>query len=294
MFDLNQLRCFVAVAEELHFGRAAKRLNMTQPPLSRHIQVLERILDVTLLERTSRSVRLTPTGRSFLPEAQRLLRMAEQAAQLAKRVEAGRAGSLKIAFTAASSYSFVPALVDLAMSALPDVHLSLSEMVTRDQVEALLSGQADLGLMRPPVARAELDCLRVASERLMAAIPLGHPLAAADQVALSDFEGQPFVMYTTHDARYFHDTLVALFAQAKVLPRYVQHLSQIHSILALVKAGLGCAIVPESAANLHYDGVVLKPLRLNAPVAVELYLVWRRDHDNPAIDRVLSLVSERG
>jgi DNA-binding transcriptional LysR family regulator len=292
VFDLNQLRCFVAVAEELHFGRAARRLNMTQPPLSRHIQVLERILDVTLLERTSRSVRLTSTGRSFLPEAQRLLRMAEAAAQLAKRVESGTAGSLKIAFTAASSYSFVPTLVAAAMTALPDVHLSLSEMVTRDQVEALLSGQADLGLMRPPIARAELDSLRVVSEPLLAAIPLAHPLAQADAVALSDLDGLPFVMYTAFDARYFHDALVALFASAKVLPRYVQHLSQIHSILALVKAGLGCAIVPASAANLHYDGVALKPLRLSTPVAVELFMVWRRDHDNPMIDRLLALVRE--
>jgi DNA-binding transcriptional LysR family regulator len=146
--------------------------------------------------------------------------------------------------------------------------------------------------MRPPVARAELDCLRVAAEPLLAAIPLGHPLAAAQEVSLSDLDGQPFVMYTAHDARYFHDTLVALFAQAKVLPRYVQHLSQIHSILALVKAGLGCAVVPASAANLHYDGVALKPLRLASPVSVELYLVWRRDQDNPMIDRLLALVRE--
>src|SRR5215468_1494950 len=111
MFDLNQLRCFVTVAEELHFGRAAARLNMTQPPLSRQVQVLERIVDAPLLERTSRSVRLTPAGRNFLPEAKRILKLAESAAQVARRVAMGKTGSLKIGFTAAAAYGYLPHLI---------------------------------------------------------------------------------------------------------------------------------------------------------------------------------------
>ena len=137
MFDLNQLRCFVAVAEELHFGRAAARLNMTQPPLSRQIQVLEHIIDAPLLERTSRSVRLTPAGRSFLPEARRILKLAESASQVARRIALGKTGSLKIGFTAAAAYGFLPELVAACRAKLPEVDFSLKEMVSGDQFEAL-------------------------------------------------------------------------------------------------------------------------------------------------------------
>jgi DNA-binding transcriptional LysR family regulator len=289
VFDLNQLRCFVAVAEELHFGRAAVRLNMTQPPLSRQIQVLERVLAVTLLDRTSRSVRLTKTGRAFLPEAQRLLKMAETAAQLARRVNIGQAGSLKIAFTAASSYHFLPELVKASSLELADVDLFLREMVTKDQIEALLSGEADVGLMRPPITRSELASMRVQAEPLLAAVPDDHPLAKAEAVTLNDFDGEPFVMYAAHEARYFHDLMVSLFASAKVLPRYVQHLTQIHSILSMVRAGIGCTLVPESASAIRYEGVKFKPLRLKKPSYAELYMVWRRDQPNPMVERMLQV-----
>src|SRR3569623_1164806 len=141
MFDLNQLRCFVTVAEELHFGRAATRLNMTQPPL---------------LERTSRAVRLTPAGRSFLPEARRILKLAESASQVARRIALGKTGSLKIGFTAAAAYGFLPELVAACRAKLPEVDFSLKEMVSGDQFEALTSGQIDAGLLRPPLARPEL------------------------------------------------------------------------------------------------------------------------------------------
>jgi DNA-binding transcriptional LysR family regulator len=289
VFELSQLRCFVAVAEELHFGRAATRLGMTQPPLSRQIQVLERVLDVGLLERTSRSVRLTPAGRALLPEAQSLIRAADAAAQLARRVDAGKTGALKAVFTAASSYAFLPKLVAASMHAFADVDLSLSEMVTKDQFEALLSGRADVGLMRPPVMKSELNSACVQRESLLAAVPRGHRLAAETSIAVRDFDGEDFIMYASHDARYFHDLLVSLFSTAKVLPHYVQHLTQIHSMLALVKAGLGCTIVPESAANLRYEGVEFRPLRLKRADIVELFVVWRRVEDNPIVERFVDL-----
>ncbi|HET9511057.1 MAG TPA: LysR family transcriptional regulator, partial [Sphingomonas sp.] len=140
MFELSQLRCFVAAAEELHFGRAAQRLNMTQSPLSRQIQLLERILDVTLLERTSRNVALTPAGRVFLIEARRIVRLAESAQLAARRVAKGDAGKVAIGFTAVSGYSLVPQIVAAARAALPNIELELREMVTGDQVDALLTG----------------------------------------------------------------------------------------------------------------------------------------------------------
>jgi DNA-binding transcriptional LysR family regulator len=289
MFDLSQLRCFVAVAEELHFGRAAARLNMTQPPLSRQIQVLEHIIDASLLDRTSRSVRLTPAGRSFLPEAKRILKLAESASQVARRIAMGKAGSLKIGFTAAAAYGFLPELIAACRTRLPEVDLSLKEMVSGDQLEALASGQIDAGLLRPPIARPEFVSVRVVAEPLLAAVPDGHPFAVADTVCLKELDGQPFIMYSPYESRYFYDLLVTQFTRAEILPRYVQHLSQIHSILAMVRAGLGLAIVPEAAAGLNFSGVQLRPLRLREPAPVELFLVWRRDDENPLLPALIEI-----
>lgn len=292
MFDLAQLRCFVAVAEELHFGRAAVRLNMTQPPLSRQIQVLEHILDAALFERTSRSVRLTPAGRSFLPEAKRLLKLAASAALVAKRIAAGKAGSLKVGFTANSAHSFLPALITECRTKLPEVDLLLREMVSSDQIDALESGQIDIGLLRPPIARAELDSLRVVREPLLAALPKGHALIRKPTLAIKDLDGEPLVMYAPFESRYFYDLLVTQFAKAKILPRYVQHLSQIHSILALVRAGLGLALVPESASHLRFKDVALRPIRLQPLRPVELYLVWRRDDPSPLLPTFLAIARD--
>lgn len=261
MFDLSQLRCFVAVAEELHFGRAAARLHMTQPPLSRQIKLLEHALNAELFVRTSRSVRLTPAGRSFLPEAKHLLKLAESAALVATSIASGKVGSIKIGFTGGAAQSFLPLLVTECRAQLPDVELLLKEMVSGDQVDALESGQIDAGFLRPPVARADLHSLQVTTEPLIAAIPKGHRLARQKEIAIQDLDGMPFVMYAPFEARYFYDLLAGQFAKAKILPRYVLHLSQIHSILALVRAGLGLALIPQSAGMLHVEQVVLRPIR---------------------------------
>lgn len=288
-FELRHLRCFVAVAEELHFGRAASRLNMTQPPLSRQLQVLEHILGVALLDRSSRIVRLTPAGRSFLPEAQRILRQTDIATAVARRADSGKVGTLRIGFTAATSYSYLPHLVKACQVELPNIGLVLNEMVTKTQLDDLLSGQLDIGLLRPPVWRPELQAIRVLVEPLVAAIPSGHPLADVDVLRPKDFEGEPLVMYSSHDAQYFYDIVMSVFSMHQVLPKYVQHLVQIHSILSLVRAGVGVALVPESAAALRYEGLVVKPLHADRPPEAELFLVWRREPPNPLIAHLVAL-----
>ncbi|GJE02573.1 LysR substrate-binding domain-containing protein [Methylobacterium isbiliense] len=284
MLDFNQLRCFVAVAEELHFGRAAARLNMTQPPLSRQIQVLERVIDAKLLDRTSRSVRLTAAGRSFLPEAQRILHLAGDAAHVARQVAGGRAGVLKLGFTAASAYDFLPRLVAAFRAALPEVTLSLREMVTRAQIEDLLAGRIDVALLRPPVAHPDLVAIRALAEPLVAALPEAHPLAGRADLAPADLQGEPFIAYAPDEARYFHDLAAGLFAEARVQPRVLQQLTQIHSILALVRAGLGLALVPQAAERLRFEDVAFRPLVLARPRPAELFLAWRRDRNDPKTD----------
>lgn len=289
MFELSQLRCFVAVAEELHFGRAAARLNMTQPPLSRQIQILERVLDVVLLERSNRTVKLTPAGQSFLAEARRLLKLAESAALLAKRVANGKAGSINIGFTATSAYSYVPELVAACRRELPDVEVSLKEMVSGDQLKRLDSGEIDIGLLRPPIPRAGLSAFRVTAEPLIAAVNVAHGLARAETIAIEQLAGEPFIMYAPYEARYFHDLLVELFSRAGLVPNYVQHLAQIHSILAMVHSGVGVALVPEAAVNLHFSGVALRPVDLPWQRPAELFFVSRDDNDNPLLPIIAAL-----
>jgi DNA-binding transcriptional LysR family regulator len=204
----------------------------------------------------------------------------------------GKTGSLKLGYTAAAAYGYLPELIAACRARLPEVDFSLKEMVSGDQLEALTSGQIDAGLLRPPIGRPELATRRVLAEPLLAAIPRKHPLASAATLSIKDFDSQPFVMYSPYESRYFHDLLVALFTHADVLPRYVQHLGQIHSILAMVRAGLGAAIVPAAAASLRIADVKLRPLKLRTPAPVELFLVWRRDCENPLLPSLVEIAGE--
>ena len=291
MFDLTQVRCFVAVAEELHFGRAATRLHMTQPPLSRHIQNLEHRVGVSLLKRTSRTVSLTPAGRGFLAEARSLLKIAEHASLVARRVASGKSGSIRVGYTAASAYGFLPTLVTACRREIPDMDLSLFEMVTGEQYLALTANQIDIGFLRPPVKRAELASQLVSRENLLAAIPSRHPLARRSRIDLADLTDEPFIMYDAHESRYFFDLVTSLLVGAQARPRYVQHIAQIHSMMSLVRSGLGLALVPEAAASLRFKGVSTRPVRMGLRQPVELHMTWRTDNDNPLIASLRGLLA---
>ncbi|MBD8737559.1 LysR substrate-binding domain-containing protein [Sphingomonas sp. CFBP 13706] len=289
MFDLSQLRCFVAAADELHFGRAAQRLNMTQSPLSRQIQLLERILDVMLLERTSRQVRLTPAGSAFLIEARRILRLAESAALSARRVARGDAGRVVIGFTAVSGYDLMPRIVAQAIARLPNIALELREMVTSEQVDALVTGLIDVAFVRPPIDRHEFESVCVLREPLIAALPAGDPRQARGVLVPADFDGLPLIMYARQGAGYFHEMLLKLFAEAGAEPDYVQHVTQIHSMLGLVRAGLAAAIVPQAATSLHMTDVQFRTIQTEPENPVELVMAWRRDNSNPALSPMRQL-----
>ena len=282
MFELSQLRCFVAVAEELHFGRAAARLHMTQPPMSRQVQLLEHALDITLLERTSRSVKLTPAGRAFLPEARHIIQLADGAGLAAKRIAHGETGSIALGCTAAASYGLLPRLLSFAAAALPGIDLVVKEMVTAEQMEALAGGRLDIGLVRHPFDRRLVEDVCILREPLLLALPSGHPLAGKAEPEIADLDRQAFVMWSPLEARYFYDLITGLCAAAGAAPAYVQYISQTHTMLALVSAGLGLALVPEAARALHFEGVVLRPVRAAGAMA-ELRLVWPRDSSNPAV-----------
>jgi DNA-binding transcriptional LysR family regulator len=288
VFTLTQLVSFVAVAEELHFTRAAERLRMTQPPLSRQIQLLEHELGVQLLDRTNRTVRLTPAGRSFLNEARTILRQVEAAALSAQQVSAGQAGAIAIGFTAASAHSALGTLLDVARSVMPHTEIVLREEVTRGQLEAISIGSLDLGLIRPSSTGPDLATRPALKEGLRAAVPRDHPLAAGEgPVPVRAFDEQDVLMYSPVEARYFHELLVSIFRASHVAPRFTQYLSQVHSLLAMVSAGWGIAFVPESVTRISYPGVTFRTLELPDPAPVELHLVWRKTNDNPALHTLI-------
>jgi len=288
MFSLSRLTCFIAVAEELHFGRAAERLHMTQPPLSRQIQQLESELGVQLIDRTSRSVTLTAAGVAFLPDARRIVRLAESAALTVKRVPAGDLGTVVIGFTAASAHAVLPRLLSDVRAALPDVELVLREMVSSIQIDALASGELDLGLVRPTVTRPGILTRPIHREALVAALPEGHELLDVERLSVTHFDDQPVIMYSPVDARYFHELLISTFTVAGVTPRYVQYVTQVHTMLMLVSSGLGCALVPASARTMHTEGVVFREIRSSTQEPVRLNAAWRHDAANPALHRVLT------
>lgn len=288
MVTLDQIKAFVAVAEELHFGRAAARLHMTQPPLSRQIQQLENELGVHLIDRTTRSVTLTPAGVAFLPDARRILQLAEGAALNVKRVPAGDLGTVVIGFTAASAHAVLPRLLDAAREQLPDVTLDLREMVTAAQIEGLMTGELDLGMARPPLKRPGLVSRPLLHEQLIAALPASHPLVdVGRQLTLNDLDGQDMIMYSPVQARYFNELLISTFTIAGATPRYVQYVTQVHTMLVLVRSGIGIALVPASAATLHPEGVVFRSIGAFRERPVELDAVWRGDSTNPALLRLL-------
>ncbi len=293
MFSMDQLESFVAVAEEQHFGRAATRLHITQPPLSRRIQLLEEQLGVDLFDRSRRAVKLTPAGRVFLADARKILTLAQQAALSARRTPRGEIGLVTIGFTAASAYTFLETVVSAANTELPEVELVLREMVTPAQLEALHAGTIDIGMIRPPVTGADIVSRHLFSETLLAAIPAGHRLAERDNLpTIADFDGEQFIGYSPAEARYFYEILVGIFRAAGVRPVYAQYVSQIHTMLAMVKAELGLAMVPAAASALHFDGVVLRPV-LDLPTdLVELSVAWRRSNDNPAVKALLPVIRQ--
>jgi DNA-binding transcriptional LysR family regulator len=292
IYDLKQLRCFVTVGEDLHFGHAARRLNMTQPPLSRQIQMLEYELNVQLLLRTSRSVKLTPAGQAFLADARRILALAESAACAAQRVSRGEVGLIKLGFTAASSYCFLPKLLAYVKSELMDVEIELSEMVTIQQLEALRENRMDLGLVRPPVEEPGMRTIRIANERLLLAVPSSHRFAMGSPRCLKDLAGEPFITFSPVQGRYFYELLAGMFRKAGVSVKYVQHVSQVHSILALVSAGIGISIVPETARKLHFEGAELRELS-DPPTFAELHLAWNAENSNPALPAFRDIVVRR-
>lgn len=290
MLEFYQLRCFVAVAEELHFGRAAVRMNMTQPPLSRQVQMLEAATGVRLLHRNKRSVTLTPAGRVFLTDARLLLDSARAAVNRARMAERGEAGALSLGFTALASVSLMPRLVAAAREEHPGIALVLREMLSTDQEQRLLAGQLDLALLRPPVRHRELVSVLVHQERFVLAVPTDSTKWDRPGLNLRVLNGQPFIMYSPDEAQFFFDLLTGLFQQSGTVPDLVQHAGTPYSILALVGVGLGAALVPASAQLFPATNVRFLPIAMPSRATIDFLIAWRRLNNNPVLLPIVATI----
>lgn len=291
MFTLDQIRCFVVVAEELHFGRAAERLQMTQPPLSRQIQKLERSLQVRLLDRHQRKVSLTPAGVVFLKSSRDLLSVAERAPLATRAVARGFEGSVHIGFTAAAGFGVLGEILTSIAETLPKVTIELSELVTGEQLDALRAGRIDLGLARPPFESDDIDSHLLLAEDLVLAVPESSHLGLGGrEISEEDFRGLPLIMHSPTKARYFYDLIVGSFP---IDHGSVMHtVSQITTMVSLVRAGRGAAFVPSSARFLGVQGVRYVDLDSRGDGVVELHAIWNRDNSNPALHRILAASNE--
>lgn len=296
MFDLRQLRYFVAVSEELSFTRAAERMHISQPPLSQQIKALEQNRGVRLLERTRRSVALTEPGRRFLTHARQILAKADEARSDLSAAAAGYSGHLRVAYTV--SVSFHPAMPQILLrygQAAPKVQLQLSEMVTEQQFAALLEGRIDAGFVRAdPLLIRQTQGLHLSvidREPLLLALPSGHALASRSGLNTKDLSELPFVSQPRAFAASLHDRLVLLARQAGFEPQIVQQTQQVNGLLALVAAGLGFALVPASLRAVRLPGVSY--VALDDPDAfLMLALASRAGDQAPPLAPLLALTTD--
>ncbi len=289
--ELRQLRYFVAVAEEMHFGHAARRLHMTQPPLSQAIQALEAQLGTPLFSRTRRSVALTAAGQTLLPEVQRLLQQVEGLASLAQSAAAGESGRLSIAFVPMADYSVLPTALREFRMALPSVHLDLQEATTDIQIELLASGRIDIGFLLPPLPdklKADVDYLPLTSEPLLLALPEGTANTKT-RLSLKRCADLPLIIFPRRMSPAFHDQILACLRDAGLSPRIGQEAIQMQTIVSLVSAGMGFALVPQSVSNMKRPGVEYRTMQETSPW-VEIGLAWRRDNASPVLSAFLELM----
>jgi DNA-binding transcriptional LysR family regulator len=290
--ELRHLRYFRAVAEELHFGRAAERLHIAQPPLSQQIRQLERELGVTLLVRSTRRVELTPAGSAYLNRAVAILDAVDDATEQAQRIAEGVEGRLAIGCVGSATYSLLPRLVRALRERLPGVEVSIrGEMLAPAQVSALLASEIDLALLRPPVEQSGVLLETVRRDRLLAALPEGHPLALRDELGIADLRDEEFVAHAGHGRSVMNSVLTAMCADAGFVPRVRHEVEETSTLVTLVAAGLGVAIVPDPTAALDIAGVCYRPL-IGDRLGVDLVAARAVRANSPLIERVLTILRQ--
>jgi DNA-binding transcriptional LysR family regulator len=281
MVEIRQLRYFVAVAEEGNFGRAARRLHMSQPPLSMQIKGLEKELDVSLFDRTTRRVELTDSGRALLSRARRILSEVEEAKAVARGAELGLRGELEIGFVTTATLSLLPPALRLFRERFGGVDLDLRELTSGEQLEALHEGEIRVGLVRLPLRSPEIHLEPVLGEPLVVALPSGHPLEACERVSLEAVAEEDLIFFSRRLEPGYHEQIVELLGRVGALPRVAQYAVHLQTAVSLVASKIGVSILPASSTQVRWEGVAYRPL--DAPDATSWLGLARLERDRSAL-----------
>jgi DNA-binding transcriptional LysR family regulator len=284
--DLRQLRYFVAVAEELHFGRAAQLLGMAQPPLTQQIQKLETALGYRVLSRQSRKTALTEAGAVLVEEARRILREVDQAIDHTRRAGRGETGQLTVGTPPSVMLTRLPAIIRKYRQRSPSVRFVLREMATSAIAQGLLAGTLDIGFLREVDACGALPLEPILREPVVAVLPAAHPLAAVPRLRLRQLATEPFVLFPRQVGASFYDRLVSFCVDAGFTPRVVQEATQWQSVVTIVETGLGVSIAPACVQKFRWKGVAFRPL---AGLETAVSLCWQNTRDSAAISAFLNL-----
>lgn len=288
MIDLRQLRQFIAVAEELHFHRAAARLNMSQPPLTAAVRKLEKEIGAHLLERGNKTVRLTAAGAVFLEEAKRTVAQADRAVLVAREAAAGRTGTVRLCYVGSSLYGRLPRLISQFRQEAPGVRLELREATSAQQIRMLREDRADVGVVVMPVPDiADMSLAVFDTDRLAIALPRRHRLAGK-KVRLEALSDEPFVLWPAPEGKGFHMRAIRLCAEAGFVPTIVQEAHGMHAVLSLVAIGAGVSLVPSNMSSFRRDEVVYHPVASKEAV-FELGLCFRDESQPPSVKRFIAL-----
>lgn len=287
--ELRHLRYFVAVAEELHFGRAAERLRMTQPPLSQQIQQLEEELGATLFRRDSRHVALTDAGKVFLDHARRTLADAEDAVTEARRADRGEIGSLRIGFAANAAHEVLPEVVRRYREGFPHVRLGLQELASGEQVEALRERRIDVGFLSQDVPADEFQTRHILRDHMLVALPDGHRLAAGEVVRLEDLREEPWLVFPRQNSPAVFDLIAGAFDRVGGRPVVAQEARQTATLVSFVSAGMGFCFVSGFNREIPRRGVSYVPVD-DPSLHLDLRVAWRTDSASAVLGGFLSVV----
>lgn len=287
--ELRHLRYFVTVAEEMHFGRAAKRLNMAQPPLSKQIQQLERELDVLLFHRIKRRIELTDAGKVLVEKANQILSQVDKACQLTRQVYRGEAGQLIIGFTGSTMYNLQPILQSYRAK-FPSVDVVLRRLGTSDQVQALHEGLIHVGLLITPIESKLLNVLPIMKQRFVAALPKSHPLATkTTPLQVQELENESFIMTPRRAGPVYYDTMVSICQQAGFVPQITLEAHELETIVSFISAGMGVSLIPRLFQTLQVEGVLYKELQ-DVDTTLETSIAWRTDETTHTVDIFVNLI----
>lgn len=290
--ELYSLRYFVAVAEELHFGRAATRLDITQPALSRQIRKLETELGLELLYRTKRTVELTEAGAAFLIEVRKALQQVESAVYKAQRVARGEVGSLRIAFTPSAMHTVLPEILKQFRQGYPSVNLEMTELCTLDQVDILRTETVDIGFLHPPIEAPFLKLSPLPGEKLVVALSQSHPLAKQKRLLLKSLVTEPFILHPRYEGPMLYDQILNLCRNAGFEPHIVHETVKTQTRVGLVAAGMGITFVPESLQSSAVTGVSFCSLVGESP-ELQLAVAWQHNRISPVLQGFLQVVQQQ-